>query len=93
MIDEINEKGEVISKWRWEFGILRIPGDIQKKYNVNEWQSRAAWRIFYEEALSYIFANDYMLKAYLKAMGKRWCHNDPNWGDDTYSIIKNGVKK
>jgi hypothetical protein len=64
----------------FEFGVKRIPEYIMKGYPVDEWQSRAAARIYTQEAFKFILSDPVYFGLYCEKLGERYCKHNRNYG-------------
>jgi hypothetical protein len=62
-----------------EFGIKRLP-EYCLKYPIDEWQVRAAARIYTQEAFKLILSDKKLFKRYCRDLAARYCKNNKQYG-------------
>jgi hypothetical protein len=74
----------------FEFGVKLVPQFILKGYPVDEWQPRAAARIYTQEAFKFILSDPVRFAEYCGRLGQRYCSHNKKYGD-TLKIVYNNL--
>lgn len=64
-----------------DFGVHRLP-EYVLKYPVDEWQARAAARIYTQVAFNYIMIDPKRLKEFCEMLAKRYCPENKKYAEN-----------